>query len=59
MRGVLRALVVVAIAAVAGSAVGWNREPAWLEARSRPLLDGLVARLQPFLPERVSGIRRT
>lgn len=57
--GVLRALVVVAVAAVAGSAVGWNREPAWLEARSRPLLDGLVARLQPFLPERVSGIRRT
>lgn len=56
--GVLRALVVVAIAAVVGSALGWHREPAWQQAHARPLLDGLVARLQPFLPERVSGIRR-
>lgn len=57
--GVLRALVVVAIAAVVGVAVGWNREPAWTQAQSRPLLDGLVKRIEPFLPEKVSGIRRT
>lgn len=57
--GVLRALVIVALAAVAGSTLGMDREAAWTEAWSRPLLDGLVARLEPFLPERVSGIRRT
>lgn len=57
--GVLRALVIVALAAVAGSTLGMDREPAWTAAWSRPLLDGLVARLEPFLPERVSGIRRT
>ena len=57
--GVVRALVVVAVAALVGATVGWNREPAWREAQSRPLLDTLVERLQPFLPERVSGIRKT
>jgi membrane protein required for colicin V production len=57
--GVLRALVIVAVAAVAASATGMDRDPAWTGALSRPLLDALVARLEPFLPERVSGVRRT
>ena len=57
--GLARALVLVAVAVVGASALGWNREPAWTQALVRPLLEGMLVRIEPLLPERMSGIRRT
>lgn len=50
--GVVRALIVVAIAALVGHHLGADREPAWQHALSRPLLDALVGWVEPYLPSR-------
>lgn len=56
--GVLRALVVVAVAALLGHYLGADREPAWQSAWSRPLLDGLVGWIEPYLPARGGPIEK-
>lgn len=58
LLGVLRAAVVVAVAALIGAALGLQHEPAWQHAHTRPLLDELVARLMPAMPTRPTGLRQ-
>jgi membrane protein required for colicin V production len=57
--GVARAVLVVLVVAVGAHLAGFSKQPAWKQAMSRPLLDALVQWAEPFLPERVSGVRRT
>lgn len=57
--GLVRALVIVAVAAVGAFAFGYHKSAAWQRAASKPMLNLIVDRLQPFLPERISGIRKT
>jgi membrane protein required for colicin V production len=58
LLGAARALVLVAIVAVPAAATGFNTQPAWRDAYFRPLLETLVNTAQPFLPDRISGIKR-
>ncbi|MCO5100435.1 MAG: CvpA family protein [Burkholderiaceae bacterium] len=55
--GVLRALVVVAIVALVGRQLGADREAAWQQALSRPLLDVLVSWVDPWLPTRAAPLQ--
>ena len=55
--GAARALLIVAVAAVLGRALGVDQDPAWAQAVSRPLLDELVSLADPLLPDRVKGTR--
>jgi membrane protein required for colicin V production len=57
--GLARAAVIVVIAAVAAHLAGQSRSAAWQKAQTRPLLDEIVRQVEPFLPERVTGVRRT
>jgi membrane protein required for colicin V production len=57
--GTVRAAVIVLVVALAAHLGGYSKHPAWAQALSRPLLDALVHWAEPFLPERVSGVRRT
>lgn len=57
--GAVRAAIVILLAALGAHLAGWSKQPAWTQALSRPLLDALVQRAEPFLPERLSGVRRT
>jgi membrane protein required for colicin V production len=56
--GTARALIVVLLVALAAHLAGLSKQPAWQQAQSRPLLDALVGWAEPFLPERLSGVRR-
>lgn len=57
--GTARALIIVTIVVLGAHVAGLSKQPAWQQALSRPLLDGLVMWAEPFLPERLSGVRRT
>lgn len=57
--GAGRAALVLLVVAVAAHAAGLSHEPAWQEARSRPLLDAMVDWAQPYLPESVRGFQHT
>jgi membrane protein required for colicin V production len=57
--GVARAALVVMLAAVGGHLAGMSHEPSWQRSVSRPLLDGLVHWMEPYLPDATRGIRRT
>ncbi|MCO5105677.1 MAG: CvpA family protein [Burkholderiaceae bacterium] len=56
--GVVRALIIVTIVAVVGRHLGADREPAWQQALSRPLLDELVSWVSPYLPSRSEPVRQ-
>ena len=56
--GAVRALAIVAVLAIVAQVSGYARNPVWQQALTRPLLDRLVLWAQPWLPERVTGIRR-
>lgn len=55
--GIARALIVFAIIALGAAATGFDRDPAWINAQCRPLLDEISARLAPLLPVRPVGIK--
>ena len=57
--GTARALIIVLLVALAAHLNGMSKEAAWQQAWTRPLLDLLVSWAEPFLPERLSGIRQT
>jgi membrane protein required for colicin V production len=57
--GTARALIIVLLVALAAHMNGMSKEAAWQQAWTRPLLDRLVSWAEPFLPERLSGIRQT
>ena len=48
--GVARAALIVMVAALVGYRLGLAQEPAWKAAQSRPLLEWMVARVDPLLP---------
>lgn len=48
--GVVRALVVITVVALVGRHLGADRDAAWQQALSRPLLDVLVSWVDPWLP---------
>jgi len=57
--GLVRAAIVVLVVAVGAHLGGYSKHPSWKQALSWPLLDALVQWAEPFLPERLSGVRRT
>ena len=57
--GAVRAAIVILVVAVGAHLAGFSKHPAWTQAKARPLLDALVQWAEPFLPERLSGVRRT
>lgn len=48
--GVARAGLIVLVAALVGYRMGLAQDAAWQQARSRPLLDWMVAQVDPLLP---------
>lgn len=63
LLGVARALLIVTVAAVVARGIGAHQEAAWQKAASRPLLEELLALVDPLLPEatgeRAGKVRRT
>ncbi|HRA78623.1 MAG TPA: CvpA family protein [Burkholderiaceae bacterium] len=57
--GVVRALIVVTIVALVARHLGADRDPAWQQALSRPLLDELVSWVMPYLPARSETVKQT
>jgi membrane protein required for colicin V production len=57
--GVVRALIIVTVAALVGHHLGVDRERAWQQALSRPLLDELVSWVTPYLPARSDKVKQT
>ncbi|RPH64850.1 MAG: hypothetical protein EHM83_07565 [Burkholderiales bacterium] len=57
--GVVRALIIVTVVALAGRHLGADRETAWQQALSRPLLDELVSWVMPYLPSRTEKVKQT
>jgi len=63
LLGVARALLIVTVAAVVGRGLGAQQEASWQQAVSRPLLEQMLALVDPLLPEsagqRTGKVRRT
>jgi len=57
--GVVRALIVVTVVALVARHLGADRDPAWQQALSRPLLDELVSWVTPYLPARSETVKQT
>lgn len=57
--GIARALLLIVLVVACARMLGVDRGPGWREAFSRPLLDAVSNWIEPFLPQRVSGIRTT
>ena len=58
LLGVARALIIVTVVALVGRHLGADREPAWQQALSQPLLDELVSWVMPYLPARSEPARQ-
>ncbi len=52
--GAARAMLIVAAIAVAGRLLDMHQQPSWQQALSRPLLDGIVQVVDPYLPSRLA-----
>jgi membrane protein required for colicin V production len=57
--GAARAVIIFAIIALAAAVVGFDRDAAWRDARCRPLLDEITARLIPHLPVRPGSVLKS
>ena len=57
--GLARAAILIVLVVGAAHLMGADRGAGWLNAASRPLLDAIVHQIEPFLPQRLSGIRTT
>ena len=57
--GAARAAIIVALVVVAAHVAGLSRQAPWQQAVAKPLLDTIVGWVEPFLPERLSGVRKT
>ncbi len=58
LLGVLRAALIVVVAALAGSMIDLHRQAAWQHAWSRPVLDEILSRFAGLIPEIVPAARR-
>lgn len=63
LLGVARALLIVTVAVVVARGIGAHQDASWQQALSRPLLEELLALVDPLLPEstgeRAGKVRRT
>jgi membrane protein required for colicin V production len=59
LLGFARAAIVVAVVALVAKQFGLHEQAMWKQSVSRPLMEMMVFWLEPFLPERLSGIRST
>ena len=57
--GLARAAVLIVLVVGVGRLMGADRGAGWVNATSRPLLDAIGHQSEPFLPQRLSGIRTT
>ena len=57
--GVARALLILAVIVVLAKASGLNQTASWKMSLSRPLLDQTLKFIEPYLPEKLSGIKQT
>lgn len=57
--GVARAVLIIVVLVIGAKLSGLNEQASWKLALSRPVLEALLAAVEPYLPEQVSGIRRT
>jgi membrane protein required for colicin V production len=57
--GLARALLIVLVIALPAHLMGYSRHIEWQQAWSRPLLDALVKWAEPWVPDNLSGVRRT
>lgn len=53
--GAARAILIVAVIAVAGRLLDLHKQPSWQQALSRPLLDNIVQIVDPYLPARLAS----
>ena len=59
LLGAARAVLLLLLVAVAARAMKLDESASWRDAHARPLLDALVRLAEPYLPQRISGIRET
>jgi membrane protein required for colicin V production len=59
LLGFARAAIVVAVVALVAKQFGLNEQALWKQSVSRPFMEMMVFWLEPFLPERLSGIQKT
>jgi membrane protein required for colicin V production len=57
--GFARAAIVVAVVALVAKQFGLHEQAIWKQSVSRPFMEMMVYWLEPFLPERLSGIQKT
>jgi membrane protein required for colicin V production len=57
--GAARAAIVIVLVVAGARMLDMHQGAAWRDALSRPLLDAVVAWIEPYLPQSVSGIRET
>lgn len=57
--GVARALIILAVMVAAAVVSGMNQNDDWQQSQSRPLLDELATRVEPWLPKPLTGLRKT
>jgi membrane protein required for colicin V production len=57
--GLARAAVLIVLVVGVGRLMGADRGAGWVNATSRPLLDAIAHQIEPFFPQRLSGIRTT
>lgn len=57
--GLARAAVLIVLVVSVAYLMGAQRGAGWRASLSRPLLDAIVHQIEPFLPQRLSGIRTT
>ena len=58
LLGAGRALIVIVALVAVAKAAGLTEHASWQSALSRPLLEQVLTWIEPYLPEKVSGIRR-
>lgn len=56
--GVARALLILAVMVVAAKVGGLNESASWKMSLSRPLLEQTLKFIEPYLPEKLSGIKQ-
>jgi membrane protein required for colicin V production len=59
LLGFARAAIVVAVVAFVAKQFGLHEQALWKQSVSRPFMEMMVFWLEPFLPERLSGIQKT
>jgi membrane protein required for colicin V production len=57
--GAARAAIVIVLVVAGARMLDMHEDPEWRDALSRPLLDAVVVWIEPYLPQRYSGIRET